>query len=185
MSPEEFNTRLLEKIGGRERAKMLMDDELIIVDKRIFEPAKERIVLPKLLRFSAREAFILGEHEGVRIAHIGKRFEKLFMNTVEYEVDEIAIRRLVLRKRSTSIRMMPNLGRRKHACLPLAHVYASLKLFQNGEKDYLFFSMSQHKTLWPIMADRSPQGWCIECPEYVRGKERFDAGRVVVARYRE
>lgn len=184
MSPEEFNTRLLEKIGGREAAKRLMDDRLILVDKRIFEPAQECIRLEKVARFSAQEKFILGGDE-VRIAHVGKRFEKLFLPMLELQVPDVMVRRLMLRKRSTSVRMMPDLGRKKYACLALAHVYELLKLFEKGEKNYLFFAVSVHKTLWPIMADRSPHGWCIECTEYVRGKERFDAGRVVVAKYRE
>lgn len=185
MSPEEFNTRLLETIGGRERAKMLMDDELIIVDKRIFEPAKERIRFPAIDTFVARESFVVGEHQGVRIAHVGKQFTRLFLGMTEYAVNGEDVRRLVLRKRSTSVRMMPNLGRRRYACLALAHVHRALGLFEQGERDYLFFAKCIHKTLWPIMADRSPDGWWIECPQFVRGKERFDAGRVVVAKYRE
>lgn len=185
MTPEKFHETLVGAIGGYDRAKMIIEKELLIVDKRLFTPAKEVIVLPPVERFSAKESFMIGEKDGVRIVHLGERFTNLFLGVVEFNVKESKVRRLELRKRTSSGRMLPNLGKRKFACIPLAHVHAFLKLVGEGSRDYLFFSACTNGGMWPIMADRSPDGWFIECTEFVRSKKRFDPGRIVVPLYRE
>ena len=186
MDDAKFLETLLKALGGKDRAKMVIEKQLLIVDKRLFVPANERITLPPVARFAARESFQVGEHGGVKIAYVGDRFSRLFLDVVEHDVKESQVRRLVLRKRTSVVRMLPDLGKRKFACIPLAHVHAFLKLAQDGSRDYLFFSACiQKKNMWPIMADRSPDGWRIECSEHVRGTKRFDPGRVIVPYYRD
>lgn len=186
MDDAKFLETLVKALGGKDRAKMVIDKQLLIVDKRLFVPAKERILLPPVARFSARESFHVGERDGLKIAYIGDRFTRLFLDVVEYDVKKSEVRRLILRKRTSTVRMLPDLGKRKFACIPLAHVHAFLKFAKDGSRDYLFFAACiQKKTMWPIMADRGPDGWRIECSEHVRGVKRFDPGRVVVPHYRD
>lgn len=183
---------LMNKIGGMDGLRKVLSGEWIVgvpggvpggepvaeATKNLLELDGQPVRVPASERFVARDKFRIDRDGELPISLIGEDFIAHFLDLVETDVAATTLKQCVLVEGTIDAPIFHALGGEENAKVPLAHVFAFLKVADRS-KWYFFYVADSAGQLWAVDTYWRDGGWDIEAYSVTYPRGWRGGGRVV------